>query len=264
MSLITDKRRPSQQSTSQRSNTSSKKSTKRPKTAKKKKVVVVDLIPDKTTDSVSTKTTDNDLLKTAMFVQHYGSNTTDQNLPSITEHTQLPINLQLKKSPSPLRRSSIKSNDDITTVKHFLDNIDTQITTTTTNEQIEPVKEQQPIIDNKQEQILAPVTNIITENKQQPLLEPVDNRKRVKKGAFDVGQSMNDMIAFELGMTGSHRGAMNKNKFRLGKENKNDDKIDEIPQNQGTLDLLEKIRQSATGVSMGQMPVSQQVCIENF
>ena len=51
---------------------------------------------------------------------------------------------------------------------------------------------------------------------------------------------MNDMIAFELGMMGSQRGAMKKNKFRLGKENKNDDKIDEIPQNQGTLDLLRK------------------------
>ena len=183
MSLITDKRRPSQQSTSQRSNTSSKKSTKRPKTAKKKQVVVVGLMPDKTTDSISTKTADNDLLKNAMFVQNYGSNTTDENLPSKTERAQLPINLQLKKAPSSLRRSSIKSNDSITTAKHFPDNIDTQITTTT-NEQIEPVKEQQPVIDNTQEQILAPVTNIITEDKQQPLLEPVDNRKRVKKGGI--------------------------------------------------------------------------------
>jgi hypothetical protein len=260
MSVVNEKRRSSQQSTSQISTTSSKKSTKRPKTAKKKQVVAVDLTSDKKAGSLTTKTTDDDLLLNSMIVQNYGSNIADQNPSLKIEHLPVPINLQLKKPPSPLRRSSIKSNDDIIAIKHSLDNIDTQMTTTAAaTEQIEPTKEQQVITDDKQDQILATITNNITENKQPVLLEPADNRKRIKKGAFDVGESMNDMIAFELGMMGSQRGAMKKNKVRFGKENKNENE-DKVGENQGTLDLLEKIRQSSTGISIGQMPVSQQVC----
>lgn len=69
---------------------------------------------------------------------------------------------------------------------------------------------------------------------------------------------MSNLVAFELGMLGSQRGAMKKTRFRLGKENQ--DGIETIPENQETLDLLEKIRQSASGISIGQPPLSQQVC----
>jgi hypothetical protein len=74
---------------------------------------------------------------------------------------------------------------------------------------------------------------------------------------------MNDLVAFELGMMGSNRGAMKKNRFHLGKENhknQNGHETELIPENQ-TLDLLEKIRQSTVGVPIGQPPVSQQVRI---
>jgi hypothetical protein len=61
------------------------------------------------------------------------------------------------------------------------------------------------------------------------------------------------------------RSAMKKNRFHLGKENnQNGEDTEVIPENQATLDLLEKIRQSASGLAIGKPPVSQQVRISKF
>ncbi len=218
-----------------------------------------------------TKTTDNDLLKTAIFVQNYESNPTNSdlptnsNLPTKIERLQLPTNI-IRKAPAVLRRSSIKQTDDNTGTRQILDNIDTQMkTTTTTTTTID-----QPIIDNNKEQILVPITSHIWENKQdindqliqqQQQQQPVDladARKRIRKGAFDPGESMQDLVAFQLGMMSTQR-AMKRTRFRLGKENENGEETELTPDNQATFDLLEKIRQSSTGVSIGQSPLSQQV-----
>jgi hypothetical protein len=124
------------------------------------------------------------------------------------------------------------------------------------------------IVNNNKEQILVPITNNISENKQdindqliqqQQPVDLADVRKRMKKGAFDAGESMQDLVAFQLGMMGSQRGAMKKTRFRLGKENQNGDAIESTPDNQSTFDLLEKIRQSSSGLSIGQPPLSQRV-----
>ncbi|CAF0749695.1 unnamed protein product [Rotaria sordida] len=280
LSVINEKRRSSQQSISQISNNDIRISIKRPKTGKKKQVTT-DLTFGKKTEPLTTKTTDNDLLKKAMSVQNYGNNTTiDLNHSSNIERLQLPTNtnnLSIKKTSSTVQHSSIDSNDDSLKIKQYFDDIDTQMATKTppppppptpppTIEQIEPSKEQ-AIIDNNKDQIVDLLTTI--ENRQPTLdqltqqkseLEIVDNRKRIRKGAFDPPESMNDMIAFELGIMGSSRSAIKKSKFRLGKENQHDDEKKTIPENQETLDLLEKVRQGATGLSIGQMPISQQGC----
>ena len=189
---------------------------KRPKTAKKKQLVV-NLTSDKKSDSIIT--TENDLFKSAIVVQNYESNTT--NIPPSSNIERLPISTTtiLRRTPSVLRRSSTKSNEGQLEVKQNFDHIDTQMTAPTTN-QIE--------VEKNKEQVLTPITNTITETKlasndqliqqQQNRLELVDNRKRIKKGAFDAGESMGDLVAFELGMMGSNRGAMRKNRFGLGKE----------------------------------------------
>ncbi len=201
-----------------------------------------------------------------MTVQNYESNTPAQILLSKIERPPLPTTT-LRKTSFALRRSSVKSTEESSGIKAPLDQVGPQITTTI------PAIDEQPVVDNTKEQVLAPITNKITETKQdfndqliaqQSRLELADNRKRVKKGAFDASESMTDLVAFELGMMGGgSRGAMKRNQFRLGKENHktlNEDGTEAIPENQLTLDLLEKIRQSSSGLSVGQPPVSQQVC----
>jgi hypothetical protein len=215
--------------------------------------------------------TDNDLFKTAMTVQNYESNTPNQTLPSKIERVQLPTNLT-RKAPSILRRSSIKSNDSNLGPTQPFDHIDIQITTTTPLQQTES-----PILDTpNNEQILLPITNHLPDiqqdtndqlNQQQTQLEVVENRKRIKKGAFDITDSKSDIAAFELGMKARNRVAMRKTRFRLGKaqnKNSNEDETELFPENQETLDLLEKIRQGATGISIGPPPVSLQVRIDKF
>ncbi|CAF3411317.1 unnamed protein product [Rotaria sp. Silwood1] len=279
MSIINEKRRSSQQSTSQISNNNSRINIKRPKTAKKKQVTT-DSTSAKKTEPLTTKTTDNDLLNKAMIVQNYGNNNIDLSNLSNIERLQLPTNINNLSTNR--HRSSINSNGGSPEIRKYLDDIDTQMAVKTppppptpttaktppppTIEQTEPLKEQ-VIIDQKKDQIIDPLTTI--ENKQptkdqltqqKPELEVVDNRKRIKKGAFDPVESMNDMIAFELGIMGNSRSAMKKSKLRSGKENQHDDETKTIPENQETLDLLEKLRQGATGLSIGQMPISQQGC----
>ena len=257
--LSNEKRRSSQQSVSQQSN-SDRSNTKRPKTAKKKQVVV-NLVPDKQDEG---KTADNNLFKSAMFVQNYESTTTTSNatIPSKIERVQVPVILP-RKTSSILRRPSLKSVDVTAALKKTLDNIDTQIITT---ERLEQTK----VETNNQLPTTTLPTIPSTEVKQantsstdQPTaLGSVDVRKRVRKGAFEGGDSMADLVQFELGLFGNNRGAMKKNRFGTGKANNlNGEEAQIAPENQGTLDLLEKIRQSAVGLSIGQPPVSQQVCL---
>jgi hypothetical protein len=250
---IIEKRRSSQQSTSQQSDTDNKTNTKRSKTDKKKQLGG-SLTPDKKPDSLITQTTD-DLLKTAMFVQNYENNLPNQNLSTKIERVQLPTTptITIRKTPSNLHPLPVKSTDGNTTIKQLLVNIDTQITTT---------------IEKPKEQILIPITNNLTESKQdsndqviqqESQVDQTDIRKRIKKGAFDRGESTNNFI----GLISSQRVAMRRNRFRFRKENRNQngDETEIFPENQETLDLLEKIRQGATGLAIGQSPVSQQVCI---
>lgn len=283
MSAIIEKRRSSQQSTSQVSNNDTRTTTKRPKTAKKKQTTVDSTIQKKI-ERLTTKTTDSDLLKKAMTVQNYGNNTIDLNPALNIERDQLLTTLndaQIRKPSSGVRRSSLTSNDDNSKVKQHLDNIDTQMKTsakTTTplpTERVEPVKEENAVVvDNDKEKSVQSSTNeSVTENKQsvkeqltgqKPELETIDNRKRVKKSAFDADETMNDMIAFELAMMGNSRSAMKKSKLRSDRDNhqNGDDKV--IPENQETLDLIEKIRQSSNNLGAGDLPVSLQVSLLNF
>jgi hypothetical protein len=143
-------------------------------------------------------------------------------------------------------------------------------TTTTTAKPTTTVEK--PITDNNQEQFLLPITNNLTENnenindqliQQELRVELAENRKRIKKGAFDSGESMNDLIAFELGMMGNKRAAMRKTRFRLGKENnQNGNEIELTPENQATLELIEKFRENSSGLSIGQPSLSQKVRIK--
>lgn len=208
------------------------------------------------------------------------------------------INIPPKRFSNDIRRSSVKSNDSHQDVKRYLDNIDTQMASKKVNaptptlilptppiltvtppipsatpipaiENLEPLKDQ-PVTDDNKEQPVAPVTNNVIIDNKQPVqveeipsvkaeLEVVENRKRVKKSAFDPGDSMGDLIAFELAMMGG-KSAMSKSR-RSGKEqNKTEGELNIIPENQETIDLLEKIRQSTTTVSIGQLIASQQVC----
>jgi hypothetical protein len=201
-----------------------------------------------------------------MFVQTYETNTAVQDVPEKVERIQIPVNIN-RKIPSVPRRASIKSNDSNLGIKPTLGDITTQMTTTTTTTTLEQSK-----IETNNEQNLISTTDATIETKQdliesisdsQSRLEFVDNRKRTKKGAFDASESVNDFVAFELGLMGS-RSAMKKNRVRFGKENQNGDSAEPIPENQATLDLLEKIRQSATGSAVGQPPLSQQVRISKL
>ena len=176
-----------------------------------------------------------------MFVQNYESNTTNPSIPPKIERVQVPTTIP-RKIPSVLRRSSIKSIDGNTILKQTFDNVDTQITTTERSEQSK-------FDANNQDETIRPSTGTTIDIKQQDdqsadpqgRLELADNRKRIKKGAFDGGESMNDLMAFELGSIGNNRGAMKKNRFRMGKANNvNGEGTEAIPENQDTLDLLEK------------------------
>lgn len=91
--------------------------------------------------------------------------------------------------------------------------------------------------------------------------ELLDTRKRIKKGAFEGSDSMNDLVAFELEMMSNRRGAMKRTRFGKANRTLNEDGTASIPDNQATLDLLEKIRQSSSGLAVGQAPVSQKVSI---
>ena len=259
--LSNEKRRSSQQSTSQQSNTDSKGNPKRPKTGKKKQVVV-NLIPEKQADP---KSDENNLFKSAMFVQNYDSNTPDATASTKTERISVPVSLPRKTSTVP-RRPSLKAIDGTSVLRKTFDNVDTQITTTERLEQSKTESNNQllsnvlptiPPTEIKQAQQQSDQSN-----DQQTTSESVDNRKRVRKGAFDATESMTDLVQFELGLLGNNRGAMKKNRFRAGKENNlNGDGTDTHPENQGTQDLLEKIRQSSVGLNIGHPPVSQQVCL---
>ena len=247
------------------SSTGSKSSSmKRPKTGKKKKVIV-DIITDKKSDTSSiTKPIDtNDLLKSAVFIQNYESNTSTK-----IERIQPSTNI-IRKPPAILHRSTSKSSEDTLELKKILETTSTPIitsvqaevppppppTTTTTTNQIIP----------EETTVTTTNTSNVTENKPnsnepvQPRLQFADNRKRIKKGAFDTSNSMHDLVAFELGMLGSQRGAMKRTRLQLATNTENGNNI--LPENQATLDLLEKIRQGATGLAVGSAPVSQQVYI---
>ncbi|CAF3354707.1 unnamed protein product, partial [Rotaria socialis] len=267
MSVNNEKRRSSQQSTSQTSHGDNRTSIKRPKTAKKKHLTV-DLTSEKRKDSLTNKNIDDDLFTKVMIVQNYGSNNNTDLNPM--DRLQIQTSIPTKRISFDVRRSSTKSNDSNQDTLKSLDNIDTQITSKNVSAPTpEPV---QTTIGNHTDQTVEPVTDniVIIDNmqpvqdqsiEQKPVLEFVDNRKRVRKSAFDPGETMSDMMGFELGMMGSSRSAIRKSKTSSGKENRQTgDGPDVILENQETLDLLEKIRQSSNTVSVGQLVASQQGC----
>ncbi|CAF2062958.1 unnamed protein product [Rotaria magnacalcarata] len=267
MSVNNEKRRSSQQSTSQTSNGDNRTSIKRPKTAKKKHVTV-DLTSEKRKDSLTNKNIDDDLFQKVMIVQNYGSNNNSDLNPM--DRFQIQASIPMKRISSDVRRSSTKSNESNQDTQKSLDNIDTQITSKIVSAPTpEPV---QTTIDNHTDQTVEHITDniAIIDNmqpvqdqsiEQKPVLEFAANRKRVKKSAFDPGETMSDMMAFELGIMGSSRSAIRKSRTSSGKENhQNGDEPGVVPENQETLDLLEKIRQSSNSVSVGQMIASQQGC----
>ena len=219
-----------------------------------------------------------------MIVQNYGNNAGDQPISSLTD--RLPAStatrtLPVKKPPSPLRRSSIRSNDGNSGMKSFLDNVNTQMTatiTTTTPLDQNGLTKAHSDHDTSTVPVLAPVANNNNNNSTIPgdklakngsatslqtAAEALDPRKRLRTGPFDPNGSMKDMLAFELDFTGRKRGAMKKTRFQLGgKVNGkilNEDGTEQENENQATLDLLEKIRLSATGTTIGQLAISQQV-----
>ncbi len=242
ISIVNEQRLSSQQSNNQISNNNSISSAKRPKTGKKKHTIFVDLSMGTKVEPITTETNDNTPLERAITVQNYGSNTTDQSSSSKIKRRKLPTNttnLQSKKTPSAVSRPSVKFKDNTT-----------EITTAIATEQKEPLKEQ-PIIDNKQD---TSVTNV---NEQ--VTQGVDH-KHIKKGAFDSNNPMADKITSEIKMLGSRGGVIKKTRFHLEKENKtNEVATESTPENQETLDLLEKIQNSATGISIGKMSISKQV-----
>jgi hypothetical protein len=197
-------------------------------------------------EPITTETNDNIPLEKAITVQNYGSNTTDQSSSSKIKRRKLPTsttNSQSKKTPSVVRQPSVKFKDNTT-----------EITTAIATEQKE-----QPIIDNKQD---TPVTNNIAENQQNinEQVTPEVCHKHTKKGAFDSNDLVSDKITFEIKMLGSRGGVIKKTQFHLEKENKKNEVVTEsTTENQETLDLLEKIRDSATGISFGKMSISKQV-----
>jgi hypothetical protein len=193
-----------------------------------------------------------------MFVQNYETNSAVQDVPGKIERIQIPVNIN-RKIPSAVRRASVKSNDSNLAAKPTLGDIATQITAAATT--IETNNEQNHVsttTDIKQD-LIEPIIN------SQSRLDVVDNRKRTRKSAFDASESVSDFVSFELGLMANSRSAMKKNRFHLGKENnQNGEDTEVIPENQATLDLLEKIRQSASGLAIGKPPVSQQVRISKF
>jgi hypothetical protein len=196
-----------------------------------------------------------------MFVQNYDSNTAVQDIPSKIERTQPSVIIN-RRTPSVQRRASIKSSDSNLGIKPTLGDITTQIATATTT--ITPI-EQAKVESTTEQNLMSTTTDskqdlVESSNDLQPRLGVVDTRKRIKKGAFDPSDSVNDFVAFELGLMG-RRSAMQKKQVRFGKENQNGEATETTAENQATLDLLEKIRQSASGLAVGQSPLSQQVRI---
>jgi hypothetical protein len=93
----------------------------------------------------------------------------------------------------------------------------------------------QSTIDKAKEKI---VVNTTKENESQ---------SRSNKLSDQQSESLNGTITSELGTIGSYR-----NTNGYGKE---------VHENQATIDLLYKIRNSASAVSIGPMPLSQRVCL---
>ena len=282
MSSAGGARRLSQQSADQSSNGHARTGAKRPKSGKKKQQIVVDLNTDKRPEVTTALSTENDLWKKAITVQNYGNNFTgDQpassifdRLPASTTTRTLPV----KKTSSPIRRSSIRSNDGNSGMKQLLDNVNTQMTatiTTTTTPLTHTDPTKAPVAhDTSTVPVLAPVANnngitgdklakSETSTSLQTAAEALDPRKRLRAGPFNSNGSMKDTITFELDFSGRKRDAMKRTRFQLaGKINGktfNEDGTEQVKENQATLDLLEKIRLSATGTTLGQLAVSQHV-----
>ncbi|CAF1360889.1 unnamed protein product [Rotaria sordida] len=117
-------------------------------------------------------------------------------------------------------------------------------------------------IDNKKEDIILPLINNTIETKQQSDLEELNNKKKL----LDRSESLNDTITSNqstikdttitpgLIINRNNRGKMNKIEVQT-KEN-----AGKPIENQETLNLLVKIKDSANAVSIGPMPLSLQAC----
>ncbi|CAF3586234.1 unnamed protein product [Adineta steineri] len=256
--IINVERRLSQQT----NNSNSKISTKRPKTAKKKHTIVVALPMETKAEAPTEEFNDNESLATAITVQNYANNTPEQPLPTKTKRrkpsatpttttTTAPTNLQIKKTPPVVSRPSVKFKDD---TKENKDTVKTQMITTVANEQKEP------IVEKKKEEIpvpVPPIPTIIPESKVQvELIEDVP--KRIRKSAFDSPEFSYTPIHVELKPLGSHRNYSRKTRSHLDKTKNQSEKV--IEPNPETIELLEKIKRSEIGSSIGTMSVSKQGC----
>lgn len=207
-----------------------------------------------------------------MTVQNYGNNATESSMlssildrPSVS--TTSKTTTTLRKAPlstsSLLNRPSIRTTDSTPGSKLNLDNVDTQMTTTSmklgeiTDPKIAP--DSTTVVPTTTTTTITAETT--TTNPLAPGTDLNDPRKRLRKGPFDPNDSMRDLISFELDIVNRQRGAGKKSRFNLNGQVKGqiDAEIFPIKENQATLDLLEKIRQSVTGSTLGQYPISQRV-----
>jgi hypothetical protein len=102
-----------------------------------------------------------------------------------------------------------------------------------------------------------PSTSMVTGVQREQL------QTQAQQGSLHNNDSIKDMVGFELDIFVRQRNAMNKTNYRLNPSKSHriltDDNQDVTSDNQGTHDLLEKIRQGVTGTNIGRPAISQQV-----
>ncbi|CAF2845685.1 unnamed protein product [Rotaria sp. Silwood2] len=156
-------------------------------------------------------------------------------------------NKQSRKPPVPSRYVSIKVNNDKTKLKPLTNKNDTLSL----------------IVENNEEDIILPVIDNIIATKQQPDLEKLNSQKNL----FNQIKSLNDDTII------SNQGAITditntpnllifrSNRFKTKKiEIETEENDENSITNQETLDLLVKIKDSTSAISIGPMPLSLQAC----
>ncbi|CAF1144261.1 unnamed protein product [Rotaria sp. Silwood1] len=184
------------------------------------------------------------LSENSIIIQKFNILTSNQYIS--TPPSKAIRNKQFRKPPVPSRYVLPKVNNDATKLKPLTNSKNT--TPLTTN-------------DNK-EDIIVPVVNNNIETKQQSHLEELNNQKNLP----DQIKSLNDTITSNQDrikdITNTPKLIINRsNRYQTNKieveTKENDEKSIE---KQETLDLLVKIKDSTSAITIGPMPLSLQAC----
>ena len=248
---------------------------RRPKTAKKKSTGRAEPLTPTRNDVVTGVSQENDILRQSMFVQNYGNTVPDSLISTKTERSSVTSTVRttpLKKTNGTVSHTPSPLNDLNTDVKSPVNMSESKIPSPL--EKLTEPSRSSPLPDIKATETPTSQPEVIVDklNPTEPSItapveskpELIDPRKRIRNNLFDHNESIKDLMSFELDIVTRSRGTMKKTRFDLNGKGSSkldaDDGTLTVKDNQGTLDLLEKIRSGVVPVSIGQHPLSQRVC----